>query len=303
MERLKRILKRVFFLPAIPTILIAVPVFAVTFYLLYIEADGVAAYIAYFASAYALVISITAAPDIVRSVSQGVRNSFLMKKLRNIPLANRFLEDVRFRTEVSLYQGFFINLLYIAMKMATGIYYRSAWFISIAVYYALLALMRVMLLLRGAKKTGRKHMEEELHRYRLCGIMLFLLNQALAGMVIFMVHQNRGFDYPGLLIYLMALYSFYSVIIAVINLIKFRKHKSPVLSAAKVISFVAAMVSILSLETAMLARFGGDDEALRAIMTEISGGGICSIVIFMAVFMVAKSTRELKRLKFNEAET
>ena len=78
------------------------------------------------------------------------------------------------------------------------------------------------------------------------------------------------------------------------NLIKFRKHGSPVLSAAKAVNLVAAMVSILSLETAMLARFGGDDEAFRASMTGATGGGICTIVIGMAVFMIVKSPKGIK---------
>ncbi len=122
----------------------------------------------------------------------------------------------------------------------------------------LLAVMRLLLLRRG-KKTGKTPMEIEIHRYRLCGLMLLIMNQALAGIVIFMVHQNKGFDYPGVLIYAMALYFFYSIITAVIKLVKFRKHGSPILSAAKVINLVAAMVSILSLETAMMAQFGGND--------------------------------------------
>ena len=44
----------------------------------------------------------------------------------------------------------------------------------------------------------------------------------------------------------------------------------------------------------MLARFGGDDEAFRASMTGATGGGICTIVIGMAVFMIVKSTKGIK---------
>ena len=39
------------------------------------------------------------------------------------------------------------------------------------------------------------------------------MNVALAGMVVLMVSQNRGYVYPGILIYAMAAYSFYTVII------------------------------------------------------------------------------------------
>ncbi len=149
--------------------------------------------------------------------------------------------------------GFFINLLYIVMKLVSGILYRSTWFIALAVYYILLAVMRFLLV----RRLNVQDEVSELRRYRLCGVMLLFMNQALADIVIFMVHQNQGFDYPGLLIYAMAAYAFYAVILAIVNVVKTRRHNSPILSAAKAINLVAAMVSILSLETAMLAQFGG----------------------------------------------
>ena len=93
----------------------------------------------------------------------------------------------------------------------------------------------------------------------------------------------------------MATYSFYSIIIAIINVFKYRRHKSPVLSAAKAINLVAAMVSVLSLETAMLAQFGGNEApGFRAVMTAATGGGVCTVVIAMAIFMIIKATRQLK---------
>lgn len=207
---------------------------------------------------------------------------------------------MRFRAGVSLYQGFFINLVYIVMKLVSGILYRSTWFIALAVYYILLAVMRFLLVRRlNVQDEGA-----ELRRYRLCGVMLLFMNQALAGIVIFMVHQNQGFDYPGLLIYAMALYAFYAVILAIINVVKTRRHNSPILSAAKAINLVAAMVSILSLETAMLAQFGGNDDPMfRKAMTAATGGGVCTIVIGMASYMIWRANKNLKKLDFNNSQT
>lgn len=307
MMQFKRILKRIFFLPLLPTVLIAVPSFALVIFVLATEYKGVLAYISYILSAYALIITLTSLPRIhrlVKSVRAGIDKHPLMEKVLNTSFGARFLKDVRFRTELSLYSGFFINVLYIVMKMASGIYYRSVWFISIAVYYTLLAVMRFLLFRFGRRETVKNRLEAELHRYRVCGIMLLMMNQALAGIVAFMVHQNRGYDYPGLLIYAMAMYSFYSVIVAVVNVIKFRRHGSPVLSAAKVISLVSAMVSILSLETAMVARFGnGDDFSSRQTITGATGGGVCTLVLGIAVFMIVKSSMQLKKLKINTFQT
>ena len=113
-----------------------------------------------------------------------------------------------------------------------------------------------------------------------------------------MVHQNRGFAYPGLLIYAMAAYAFYAVAIAIVQIVKTRKHQSPVLSAAKAINFVAALVSILSLTTAMLSQFGGEGNAeFNRTMTGAVGGGVCTIVIGMAVYMIRRANKNLKMLR------
>ena len=305
MERVKQLCKKIFFLPSLLTVIIAVPSFALVLFVLTSEVDGPVAYLSYIASGYALIISVTAIPRLIsfsKSVRERIDSHPVMDKILSIPLGARYLNDVRFRTEVSLYQGFFINLLYIGMKMVSGIYYRSVWFISLAVYYILLAVMRFLLFRRGKMKQADNQATEEWHRYRLCGIVLLLMNQALAGIVVFMVYQNRGYDYPGLLIYAMATYSFYAVILAAVNLVKFRKHKSPVLSAAKVINLVSAMVSILSLETAMIAQFGNsDDLAFRRLMTGATGGGICTIVLAMAIFMIVRSTQEMKKQRINNS--
>lgn len=284
MRRIKIILKRICVLPLLQTILIAAPAFVLVAYVLVTGIEGPLAYLAYFASTYGLIVVLTGVFRMVRPIQQGVKNH---------PLGGRLMEDVAFRAEISLYVGFTVNLLYIVVKMTSGIYYRSLWFVSLAVYYTLLAIMRFSLLYRR-RKVDRT---TELRRYRLCGAVLLLMNLALGGIVSFMVQQNRGYEYPGMLIYAMAAYSFYAVITAVVNVVKFRKHGSPILSAAKAISLVAAMVSILSLETAMLAQFGDkDDLFFRKAMTGAVGGGVCVIVLGMAVYMIVKSTKEIKRL-------
>ena len=95
---------------------------------------------------------------------------------------------------------------------------------------------------------------------------------------------------------MMALYTFYITIAAVVNVVKFRKHGSPILSAAKVISLTAALVSMLSLATAMLAQFGQDDEEeFRRIMIGAFGGAVCAVVLAMAIYMIVRSTKQLRK--------
>lgn len=231
MERFKKALKRIFLLPPLITVIIAIPAFAAVIYVLVKGINGQLAYLSYLASAYALIVTGVRFPGMIRSIRHGIEYHPLTKKILSVPVGRRYVEDIKFRTEVSLGLGFTINLLYIAIKMASGIYYHSAWFIALAIYYILLAAMRLLLLYHRKWPEGSAHLELELRRYRVCGCVLLVMNLALGGIVAFMVRHNRGYEYPGTLIYAMAVYSFYAVIIATINVVKSRRHGSPVLSA------------------------------------------------------------------------
>lgn len=300
MKNIKKLLKKLFFLPPVPTLLIGVPSYGLVIYALAAEnVNKTVAYVAYILSAYALITTVTGIYGIVVWVKRGVEEHPFVKKLMGISWVNRYLKEDTFRVRISLYPGFFINLLYAGIKMFSGIYYRSVWFATLAVYYILLAIMRFFLLQYVWKRDGRENNEiAEWRRYRLCGIILLFMNWALTGIVILVIHQNSGFEYPGTLIYVMAMYAFYAIIIAVLNVIKFRKYGSPVLSAAKVISLTAALVSMLSLETAMLTQFGQpDDTEFRQVMMAATGLGISVIVLVMAVYMIIRSTRQLNGRK------
>ena len=293
------ILKKIFKLPTIPTILISIPSFALVIYVLVNDMENTAiSYVAYALSAYALIITVTGIAGIIGLIRQGIENNPFVKKALSIPLSEKYLKEVTFRTETSLYQGFLINLLYVALKFGSGIYYNSIWFVSLAGYYFLLALMRFSLL--HYVRSRKDDSASEWKRYRFCGIVLLVMNQALTAIVVIVVKQNKGFEYAGFLIYAMALYAFYAVITSVINVVKFRKYGSPIMSAAKTINLTAALVSMLSLETAMLAQFGGDDVTFRQIMTSATGAAVCVIVLGMAVFMIAKSTKILKNINQDE---
>ena len=294
---IKKMFRKVFFLPPVPTLLISAVSYGLVIYALAGEdVEPALAYVSYLLSAYALIITITGISGVVRLVRRGITEHPLVRKIQGIPLVDRYLREDTFRAEAALYQGFLINLFYVGTKLFSGIVFKSVWFITVAVYYILLAVMRASLLHYMRKAGGDK--VSEWHRYRLCGIILLFMNFALSGMVVLVVHQNSGFEYPGVLIYIMAMYTFYAAIAAVLNVIKFRRYGSPVLSAAKVINLTAAMVSMLSLETAMLTQFGAaDDPVFRQVMTASTGAGISLIVLGMAVFMILRSTIQLKQIK------
>lgn len=158
---------------------------------------------------------------------------------------NRYLTDVAFKKHESLYAALAVNLLYVITNVCSCISLPVAWFGVLAVYYTILAVMR-FLLLRFFNRIGIGcDLVREYRRSRLCGMILMTLNLTLSGTVLMIIHQNKGYEYHGMLIYVVAMYTFYVAIHAVISVIKYRKHQSPVMSTAKIISLSAALVSML----------------------------------------------------------
>lgn len=297
MDQLYKFVKKVFFLTPVKTVIIAIPSYLFVIFVLANNIQNVAiSSVAYVLSAYALIITITGIIRIARMICN-MELPPLLKKIVSIPVIGRLIVEHTFRTQIALYPGFLINVVYVIWKLSFGIYYKSAWFISLALYYFVLAWMRLSLIRPFSVKEGEIRKKAELKRYRICGASLLVINIALSGIVVLAVKKENGFTYPGYMIYVMAMYAFYSVITAVINLVKYRKYGSPVLSAAKVISLTTAMVSMFSLESAMLAQFSDASQtAFKKIMTECTGGVICAIVIEMAVYMMFRSTKEIRKI-------
>lgn len=110
------------------------------------------------------------------------------------------------------------------------------------------------------------------------------------------VWDGYGYNYPGTLIYVVALHAFHSLILSAVNAVKFRKLHSPVLSAAKAVNLTTAVVSIFSLETAMLTQFGSDQAEFRLLMTACTAVSVCVIVLGLAAYMVVSANRKIRRV-------
>lgn len=244
--------------------------------------ENILVYLIYSLSAYSLTIWLAALPGLTKRAKSAMMGSKLMRKAAASPIMGRYFKDLAFRGSISIYQGIAVNLFYVAFRIMAAIRYASVWFLSMAVYYLVLGGLRAYLIVYYRRRTP----ELERRCYHTTAWFLFLLNIPMGGMIVLMVRTDSGFSYPGYVIYLSALYTFYTMITSAINLIRFRRLGSPILSAAKVLNFVAAMMSILGLQTAMISRFSENGEDYRKMMNAITGGFVYGIVILIAIYML-----------------
>lgn len=226
----------------------------------------------------------------------------IKSKVYENELGNRYLTDAVFRTHVSLYRSLAVNMLYVITNAVSGYIYSTAWFVILAMYYAILATMRFILLRFVNHNELGVNILGEWKRARVCAAILTLVNIALSGAILMMMYQSRGYEYHGILIYVMAAYTFYITTHAIINIVKYRKMTSPVMSTAKSISLAAALVSMLNLETAMFSSFGAEMTLKgQRIMIAATGAGISILIIAMSSYMIVRSTKEIAKLKENTA--
>ncbi len=290
MERFKKILWK-FLFPHKAVVILSVPIAAalLIYAFAYEDANVIVAYISYIFSAYSLTIVCAKAPIVFR-------------KLKDAKKRNKYISlyesDAQLRVKISLFSSVALNILYALLQLFSGFHFHSIWFYALAGYYTLLAVMRFFLLKDARKIVAGENKFYEFLLYRLCGILLLLMNLTLGVIVFYIVWQNRGFEYHYIHTIAIAAYTFTATTLAIINVIKYRRYESPLMSAARVISLAAALVSVLSLETAMLTAFGEPGtEAFRQIMTAITGAAVCLLILALAFYMIIHSTKEINRLK------
>lgn len=223
-------------------------------------------------------------------------NNIIKCFIKKHPLLDYLDSHYRERTFMSAVPGFTVNCLFTAFNLFIGIRQISAWYITLGVYYLMLGIMRFRFLHYeiGNRKKKLVTEKQEWRLFFQYGWALILMSIVLSGMVILVVNKGAGKEYPAYIIYVVAIYTFIKVISATVNMVKARKFKSPQVMGIRNIGYADALVSILSLQTAMFTIFDERNIELRTKMNEITGTCVCTAVIFIGIMMVISAERKLK---------
>ena len=210
----------------------------------------------------------------------------LLPAVKRNAFANRLTEDYEYNTVLCAFAGLIPNAAFAVTNGIVGVHTSSAWSGSLAAYYLILTLMR-MFVLGFYRRNGKSAWKI----YRFCGIMFVLMSTALGGAVVLMVRSGNGKDYPGFLIYAVAAYTFIKMGTSIQNLIQAKRYQNPVISILRDIGYADALVSLLTLQTALFAAFGQDSTALIPVMNGITGSVICMAVLVLGIYMIYKAKK------------
>lgn len=215
------------------------------------------------------------------------------KFIDNDKYLSKYKEDHKLRYKISLFVSLILNVIYALFKLLSGIVFKSFWFISFSLYYFLLVILRSNI--AKEELNGDIDLKVEYTSYRKTGIILLFTNVILTMIILIIVNQKIVNIYPNWMAITVAVYTFYLLFTSIYGLIKYRKYKSPLISASKVINVITSLVSLISLEIILIPTFGGDQAGFFEIMIMITGGGIALIIIIISLYMIIKSTEWLNK--------
>ncbi len=203
------------------------------------------------------------------------------------PVLEYLSGNYRERTFLFTVPGLILNGLFALFNGYIGVQKLSAWYISLAVYYGLLCTMRFRFLsfaYFNRKKAYDKSRERRI--FSQCGVILIIMSIALCGMVILIVQKGNGKSYPEYLTYAIAMYTFIKMGTATANMIKARRFHSLQVIGIRNIGYADALVSVLSLQTAMFSAFDEKSRPFHTTMNEITGAVVCAVVVTLGITMV-----------------
>ena len=178
------------------------------------------------------------------------------------------------------------NILYCVYHIVFGAVTASWWFLTIGIYYAVLSIIRFVVL---------RHKGNNRLLVRFTGAMLIVLSVSLVGTVILAFVKDRGTVFPLIAMLAVATYTFTKITLATIKWIKARRSTSAKRLTLRNISFANAFVSIYSLQRSMLVSFEGMTKTEIRIMNLVTGSAVCIIVFLLGLNLFRSKTDRVNK--------
>ena len=200
----------------------------------------------------------------------------------------RVRDDKVLRMRLGLDVTCAINAVYGAYMVFVGAAAGSSWYGSLGAYYLVVAVARVIL--THTVRIGLGAQRHEMRALRACAVLILVLDVVLSSVAVQMIRDSRQVVYEGNLIYIAAIFTFYSMGMAVANMVRARGSDSLTVQAVRALGLCTALVSVLVLQTAMFASFdtGGSRSDLEVTMNAGTSLVVCATIATVGITMLRK---------------
>lgn len=157
------------------------------------------------------------------------------------------------------------NLMFLLLNTILGFVLDSTWNKSICAYYLLLFCVRCIIIVHLKKER-----KSDKSVFLLTHILLLAMNFSLIVPIITMVRGQRNYSYGLISAIAFASYTTYHVTMAIMNAFKSKKVSNIFIHELRVINFIAAIISLLTLQNALIMAMDGMNENMHTLTTYTS---------------------------------
>ena len=212
-----------------------------------------------------------------------------------------YMSDIGVRHSIYLLRGLISGILYSAFNMFAAILYNSRWFASVAIYYILLVVTRYILFLTGKNHEWGNAVSIELYKNcRTVGIVMLLLNVAMASMIVYTIATERGSGHSPLVVYLLAIYTVSIFVFNAVSLLINRKRRLPYsYLISRIISLCASFMSMFNLANSLTVGIDSTSFFSRGIKWGV-GGAVILAVLILCLVVIAKCNKRIRECKVTQ---
>ena len=208
---------------------------------------------------------------------------------------DRWKTDYDFKTVTAALGSLFVTALFALYNGFLGVYHASLWHGSICVYYLVLVGLRTMIIAarkNAERKADLKRAQKKV--YIASAALLLFLNLCLVVPVSLMVLRQKPVNMSLIPAIAMAAYTTYKVVMASVNLERRKRSSNRLVRLLRTISFIDALVSVLSLQNTLIMVNMKDDGSEMLTLTAITSAAIMLTVLVLSVVAMIKGVAGLK---------
>lgn len=193
-----------------------------------------------------------------------------------------FINDLEYRVFIMTAFSLFLNIILGLFNGLMGIISHSVWSMTMFLYYSVLVLMRFMIFYYNRFYSGSESLILEID-----GVLFICLAFILAGATLVALKNDVYYKHELIQLVIVGAYTFARVFIGAYNLIKAKKMHYPILNTIRHISYVEAMVSLLSLQTTINITFLGSENSYN--LNLLFGFLVCLMIYVIGKRMIRES--------------
>ena len=189
-----------------------------------------------------------------------------------------------------------VNILMAVVKLVFSLTLPSLWFFVNAIFNFILALLRFFSIRDYKKIKMLKSVDEKLKigfkNYLNNGILLIFLGISYFMVSVYIYYKGSFTNMHEYLTYLVSFMAFYSIFFAIYGMVKYKKDKTPIISAVKITNFANALTSIVLTQVVLLDTFGGGMNT--NLYDGVVGIFVSIIIISLGLYMIIDIKKYVK---------